>query len=93
MLKQIRNGLLAAAAGAMLLSAPAMACGDPANMTHVGMVAKVEGQTLILVDAQTGKSLTFVITAEQAARVSANDRVVIHYAEDGGNLIAQEISA
>ncbi len=93
MLKPIRNGVLAAALGTLIFSASAMACGDPAGMTHVGMVAKVDGNALVLVDAQTGKHLVFVINADQAARVRANDRVVIHYSEDGGKLIADQISS
>ncbi len=92
MLKPIRNILLAGCA-VVVFSASAMACGDPANMTHVGVVAKVEGQALVVVDAQTGGLLTFVITADQATGLSPNSRVVIHYVETNGKLIAQDIQA
>jgi len=98
MTKRVINGL-GALVGVLLLvgvlAAPAAACGDEANRVHVGVVTQVDGDalTLTLLDAATGKHLTFAVTAEQAATVQANARVVIHYAEQDGKLVAEEIRA
>ena len=93
MLKQFKNATVLAAAGVLFAAASAVACGDPANMTHVGTVAAVDGTTLVIVDAQTRQQIRFVITADQAARLSAHQRVVVQYAEDGDKLVATEISS
>lgn len=94
-MNQIRMAGLALAltAGMAFATAPALACGPDENMMHVGVVVSVSGSegTLVLVDAQTGKHLTFKVTPDQIKQVAANARVVIHYSEDGDQLVAEEI--
>jgi hypothetical protein len=94
-IKQMTAGTLAALALAVFVAGPAAACGPEENMTHMGVVAALDpaAHTLTLVDAATGKHLTFLVTDAQLARLAPKDRVVIRYAEEDGALVAEEISA
>jgi len=86
------GAVMALALGAFV-AGPVAACGPEENMTHMGTVASIDAQahTLTLVDAATGKLLTFKVTDAQLARVAPKLHVVIHYAEAEGGLVAQEI--
>jgi len=93
MMNQMRNGLLGAALLLTLAAGGAWACGDPAGMTHVGVVSAVDSKagTLVLLDAQTGRNLTFRLDATPAGGVRVKDHVVIHYSEQDGVLVIEEI--
>lgn len=95
MSKRTMNGMIGALAAVALSAGLALACGDPAGMTHMGTVAKVDAAagTLVLMDSQTGQPLTFEITEAQAQALRPNSHVVIRYTEDNGRLIAEEIQA
>jgi hypothetical protein len=94
MIKRTLNSIFPQLAALALGSTLALACGDPANMTHVGTVAVVDGQakTMVIVDAQTGRNLTFQLNDAQVGSVSARDRVVIQYTEQDGVLVAEDIA-
>jgi hypothetical protein len=94
-IKQTTAGTLAALALTLFVAGPVAACGPDENMTHMGVVAALDpaAHTLTLVDAATGKHLTFVVTDAQLTRVAPKDRVVIRYAEENGALVAEEITA
>jgi len=94
-IRQMTAGALAALALTLFVAGPVAACGPEENMTHMGVVAGIDpaAHTLTLVDAATGRHLTFVVTDAQLAQVAPKDRVVIVYAEEDGVLVAQEITA
>jgi len=91
---QMRSGVLAVTLALALGASSAWACGDPAGMTHVGVVASLDpsSHSLVLVDAQTGRNIAFEITPQQAKAVQSKDRVVIQYSEHGDVLVVEDIA-
>jgi len=94
MIKRMLLSIFALLSTLALGATMAVACGDPANMTHVGMVTAIDGKakTMEIVDAQTGRNLTFQLNDAQVGTVSTRERVVIQYSEHDGVLVAEDIA-
>jgi hypothetical protein len=92
-IQRMTAGAVMALALGAFVAGPALACGPEENMMHMGTVASIDAQahTLTLVDASTGKLLTFKVTDAQLAQVAPKAHVAIHYAKDEGGLVAKEI--
>lgn len=71
----------------------AWACSNMGPDKHMGVVQAVDAQggAFTLVDAETGKPLRFVTSAEQLKKVKANDKAVITFKTEGEKLVAKEI--
>jgi hypothetical protein len=92
----IRNIAVGAVAGLGLLAlaaGPVAACGPEEMHTHFGVVSSVDtaASTVTIVDAGTGKLITFKATPAQLTGLGPQSHVSIHYEEVDGGLVAQEI--
>jgi len=70
-----------------------LACGNLGPNTHAGIVEHIDAKagTLTLVDAETGKEITFLVPADLLASLKPNSRVMINFKVDGRTLVAQKI--
>lgn len=72
---------------------PAFSCDAAGPSTHLGVVTAVDTvqKTFTLKDAQTGKPLTFVASAEMLQGIKVKDEVAVVYAAEGKNLRATAV--
>jgi len=77
----------------VVVAVPVLACGPEENKTHVGTVSGVDASagTMTLLDAQTGKLLTFQVRGNLPNGLAQNSRVVIRYVLEDGALVAEQI--
>ena len=77
------------------LIAPALslACSNLGTNTHAGIIEQIDSKagTLTLVDAETGKSITFLVSPNLLASLKPNNRVMINFKVDGKALVAEKI--
>lgn len=71
----------------------AWACSNMGPDKHVGMVKAIDlkGETLTLIDAETGKPLQFATPASLLKGVKVQDRAVVTFRSEGERLIAKEL--
>ena len=79
----------------MLLIAPALslACSSLGTSTHAGIIEQIDAKagTLTLIDAETGKSITFLVSPSLLGSLKPNSRVMIDFKVDGNALVAKKI--
>jgi hypothetical protein len=92
-IRNIAAGAVAALALLALAAGPAAACGPEEMHTHFGVVSSIDtaASTVTIVDAGTGKLITFKATSAQLMGLGPQTHVSIHYEQVDGGLVAQEI--
>jgi hypothetical protein len=79
----------------LFLMAPALslACSKLGTNTHVGIIEQIDSKagTLTLIDAESGKSITFLVSPNLLASLKPNNRVMINFKVDGKALVAEKI--
>lgn len=89
---KFRLGLLI---GALLLALPALslACSNLGPNTHAGIVKGIdlEEKTLTLIDAESGKPITFTASPSFLSPLEINNRVIVTFRSEERGLVVEEI--